>query len=52
LWNGYPAVNMAIRLLCRLVAGVWFAYNADIQSDPDGDGVNLLQPMHSTSIHG
>ena len=42
-WMGYPAVNMGDS---SLKASWLFAnglpYNADMQSDPNGDGVNLL----------
>ena len=43
LWNGYPAVNMgnsSPTIPWLLSNG--FAYNSDLQTDPNGDGVNLL----------
>ena len=43
LWNGYPAVNMGnpSPVVPWLISN-GFAYNSDLQADPNGDGVNLL----------
>ena len=42
-WMGYPSVNMGAEtpLKTWLVAG-GFPYDSNLQSDPNGDGVNLL----------
>jgi hypothetical protein len=42
-WMGYPTVNMGAESATKpwLVTN-GFAYNADLQSDPNSDGVNLL----------
>ena len=42
-WMGYPAVNMgdATSVATWLLMN-GFPYNADLQADPNGDGVNLL----------
>ncbi|MCX6880887.1 MAG: hypothetical protein NTW21_44870 [Verrucomicrobia bacterium] len=42
-WHGYPAVNMgAATPVVRWLLANGFAYDADLRSDPNNDGVNLL----------
>jgi hypothetical protein len=42
-WRGYPAVNMgAATPVATWLIGHGLPYDADLQSDPNGDGVNLL----------
>ena len=42
-WLGYPAVNMgAATPLATWLVGQGLPYNANLEDDPNGDGVNLL----------
>ena len=43
LWNSYPAVSMGNSSpVVPWLLSNGFAYNSDLQADPNGDGVNLL----------
>lgn len=43
LWNGYPAVNMGEPTPLKIwLIGKALPYNANLQDDPNNDGVNLL----------